>query len=440
MSMRKHDELSNRGHSLSHASKLARIAQLEAEITLLKGMNLAEIAASDSYSSKDLSDIDAVLRRFIASNIMPICRCNVHGNIFEVNDAWCELLGYDREDFVSGAVRWDLLTPAEDAYTDQIAINQIKASGKAQPFEKTYICKDGTRKPVLLGVVATDTTGDDCFCFAVDMSERRRIEAEVKESEAKFRLLAEAIPQIVWMAQASGSVTYHNQRYFDYTGHKREEEATGLEWLAAVLPEDREPFLNMVKGAADRGVGFQAEYRYRSKTGEYRWHLSRGTPLHDAETNELMFFGTCTDIDDQKQLQEELRESEVRFRTLANAIPQIVWTADPNGQIDFFNDRWFEYTGLTYEQSKNDGWKLLLHPDDLPGYLKGWKNALATGDSYETEFRVKRAIRLRKPPKEPYRWHLCRAVALRESEGDIIKWFATWTEIEDQKRRKKNGN
>jgi len=437
MSMKSHDELVNRGRALANERKLAKIAKLEAEIMLAKGMAAAETCDNESVDELDgKAGANLSLRRFLASNLMPICCCDIHGNFFEVNDAWCELVGYSREEFESGRVRWDMITPPEDNYADQLAISQIKASGKAEPFEKSYICKDGTRKPVLIGVIASDTTGRDCFAFAVDMSERRRIEAGLQESEAKFKFLAEAIPQIVWMADATGKVTFHNQRYFDYTGQKREEQSTGFEWLEAVFPEDRDQFIKSVLDASAKGDGFQYEYRYRSKTGEYRWHLTRGTPLFAEGTNELTYFGTCTDIDEQKQLQEELRESEWRFRTLANAIPQIVWTATPDGQIDFFNDRWFEYTGLTYEQSKNEGWQLLLHPDELPDYLKGWKNALATGDSYEAEFRLKRAIGLGKMPKTPYRWHLCRAVALRDNDGGIVKWFATWTEIEDQKRRK----
>ncbi|HEY9719953.1 MAG TPA: PAS domain-containing protein [Trichormus sp.] len=436
MPMRGHDDLVNHGRMLANERKLAKIAKLEAEIMLVKGMAAAENDATDSDDRDGKIQPNLSLRNFFASDIIPVCRCDIHGNLFEVNEAWCKLTGYSKDEVQTGQLRWDNITPPEDSYADQLAIAQIKASGKAEPFEKTYICKDGTRKPVLIGVIASDTTGSECFAFAVDMSERRRIEAGLQESEAKFKFLAEAIPQIVWMAEPSGKVTFHNQRYFDYTGQKREEQSTGFEWLAAVFPDDRERFVETVRTASAKAEGFQYEYRYRAKTGEYRWHLTRGTPIFAEGTNELTYFGTCTDIDDQKQLQEELRESEWRFRTLANAIPQIVWTATPDGQIDFFNDRWFEYTGLTYEQSQKDGWRLLLHPDELEDYLRGWKKALATGDSYEAEFRLRRAVGLGTSTKQPYRWHLGRAVALRDSDGGIVKWFATWTEIEDQKQRK----
>ena len=118
----------------------------------------------------------------------------------------------------------------------------------------------------------------------------------------------------------------------------------------------------------------------------------RAIAIKDAHTGKTLWFGTSTDIDDKKRVAEDLQESEARFSTLLDAIPQIVFTADKSGAIDFFNSRWFEYTGLTQAQSEAGAWQLLLHPDDLPKYLSGWQHALHTGDSYETEFRLRRAV------------------------------------------------
>jgi PAS domain S-box-containing protein len=156
--------------------------------------------------------------------------------------------------------------------------------------------------------------------------------------------------------------------------------------------------------------------------------------MTDLHSQEIRWFGTCTDIEHQMQNEATIRKSESKFRTLADAIPQIVWTANPDGQIDFFNHRWFEYTGLTLEQSQREGWQLLIHPDDLDKYMREWRKALMTGDTYEMEFRLKRAVGLGNSKGNPYRWHLGRAVALRGSDGGVVKWFATWTEIEAQKR------
>jgi PAS domain S-box-containing protein len=110
-----------------------------------------------------------------------------------------------------------------------------------------------------------------------------------------------------------------------------------------------------------------------------------------------------------------------------------VFTANAAGEIDFFNDRWFEFTGLTLAQSQNDGWQLLIHPDDLDKYMTEWNKALETGDSHEIEFRLRRAVGIKSMKNHVYRSHLARAVALRGTDGEVIKWFATWTEIEGQR-------
>lgn len=122
----------------------------------------------------------------------------------------------------------------------------------------------------------------------------------------------------------------------------------------------------------------------------------------------------------------DLREE--RYRHLAEAIPQIVWTARPDGWLDYFNQRWFDYTGLKLEQTAGWGWQLVLHPDDLERSLEQWKLSVDTGRDYEVEYRLKRLS------DSTYRWHLVRALPLHNSRGEIVKWFGTCTEIHDQKQ------
>ncbi len=122
---------------------------------------------------------------------------------------------------------------------------------------------------------------------------------------------------------------------------------------------------------------------------------------------------------------EELLDAH--YRTLAEAIPQIVWTANPDGWLDFYNQRWFDYTGLTLEQTQGWGWEPVLHPDDLQNCILLWTHAYSTGEPYETEYRFKRAA------DGEYRWHLGRALPVRDADGAIVKWFGTCTDIHDQK-------
>ncbi len=130
----------------------------------------------------------------------------------------------------------------------------------------------------------------------------------------------------------------------------------------------------------------------------------------------------------QRSASEALRDSEARFRQLADAMPQIVWTARPDGWLDYYNQRWFDYMGLTPEQA--EGWTLesVVHPDDLQHCIDTWNESLCTGTTYENEFRFKRAS------DGAYRWHLGRTSAVRNEAGQISKWIGTATDIDDQKR------
>jgi len=119
--------------------------------------------------------------------------------------------------------------------------------------------------------------------------------------------------------------------------------------------------------------------------------------------------------------------SERRYRTLAQAVPHIVWTARPDGAVDYFNQRWFEYTGRSVEQAAGS-WLGILHADDLARCRTDWENAMRSGEMFQTE------CRLRRSSDGAFRWHLCRAVPERSPTGQILSWVGTFTDIEDQKR------
>ncbi|HKE83163.1 MAG TPA: PAS domain S-box protein [Vicinamibacterales bacterium] len=119
--------------------------------------------------------------------------------------------------------------------------------------------------------------------------------------------------------------------------------------------------------------------------------------------------------------------SERRYRALAQAVPHIVWTARPDGVVDYFNQRWFEYTGLSVEQAAGS-WLGILHSDDSARCRTDWENAMRSGEMFQTECRLRRAS------DGAFRWHLCRAVPERSTSGQILSWLGTFTDIEDQKR------
>ena len=133
-------------------------------------------------------------------------------------------------------------------------------------------------------------------------------------------------------------------------------------------------------------------------------------------------------IEERQRAEKTRLASEEQYHALADAMPQIVWTARPDGDLDYYNQRWFDYTGTTLEETQGRGWEMMLHPDDLQRSVDNWTQAVRTGHSYEDEYRFKRAA------DGVYRWHLARAVPVFGADGQILKWIGTCTDIEEKKR------
>jgi two-component system, chemotaxis family, CheB/CheR fusion protein len=132
------------------------------------------------------------------------------------------------------------------------------------------------------------------------------------------------------------------------------------------------------------------------------------------------------DITERKRAEEAGRQMEERFRTLADSVPQIIWTNEGEGKAVYFNKRWFDYSGLTYEQSAGLGWQAIVHHDDAPASVERWQQALSKGAIFDSEYRLRRA-------DGTYRWHIGRNVPMRDNNGQIISWFGSATDIEDLK-------
>ena len=148
------------------------------------------------------------------------------------------------------------------------------------------------------------------------------------------------------------------------------------------------------------------------------------------ETDEALVLGIASQAAvaiDNAQLYQALKRGEEQYRFLAESIPQMVWTALPSGALDYYNQRVSDYGGVPMEQLTGSGWTAMLHPDDVPRAVQRWERSLTSGDDYEIEFRLRNK-------QGSYRWHLVRALPMRDSEGRIVRWFGTCTDIDDQKR------
>jgi PAS domain S-box-containing protein len=150
-------------------------------------------------------------------------------------------------------------------------------------------------------------------------------------------------------------------------------------------------------------------------------------PWYDVDGQIAGVLNFAVEVTEQVRTRRQLEESEKRFRALADAMPQMVWTAGPDGVLDYCNQRWLEYTGMEgYDPAQ--GFRPFVHPDDLPIALVKWHHALESGQIFEVECRYRRGR------DGSYRWHLARALPVRDGNGAIVKWYGTTTDIDDQKR------
>ncbi|OQP40773.1 hypothetical protein A4H97_14235 [Niastella yeongjuensis] len=150
-------------------------------------------------------------------------------------------------------------------------------------------------------------------------------------------------------------------------------------------------------------------------------------PIKDSDGAITKIVAVATDVTDQVLARKKIEESHKEFQFLMDFMPQIIWVTSPDGYITYYNKKWYDYTGLTFEQSKGNGWTKVFHPDDQIQAWKKWWHSLTTGEPYEIEYRCRRF-------DGQYRWFLGRALPLRDDKGTIVKWFGTSTDIHDQKK------
>lgn len=249
----------------------------------------------------------------------------------------------------------------------------------------------------------------------------------------EFDRVVDALPGVAFTAVADGSVDYVNQGWCAYTGHSASA-AIGCGWQAAVHPDDLQTTLNAWREAVHSGEPYRKELRLRQADGTYRWFVSDGKPMRDSQGRILRWWVISVDINEQKRDKAliahalaEASASEDRLSNIINAIPGFVWSAAPDGSVGFVNQRWCDYTGMSLDEARGDGWARSVHPDDAEQLAQYWGALLQSGEAGEYEARLRRF-------DGDYRWFLVRAVPQRDAWGVVLRWYGENTDIEDRKR------
>jgi formate hydrogenlyase transcriptional activator len=250
---------------------------------------------------------------------------------------------------------------------------------------------------------------------------------EAKKSEARLRKIIDTIPTLAWCNLSDGSNDFVNQRWSDYTGLSQAE-VKRVGCKVAIHPEDLPKWLGQWRSLLASGAGGEIEARLRRHDGAYRWFLIRVEPLQEESGEILRWYGTNTDIEDRKRTEEKLREDEREIRRITDAIPQTIMVQNPSGVPIYANQAILDYTGLTIDDViASDFRKRIFHPEDLERLHDEREAALLRGLPFEIEQRA-----LRKDGR--YRWFLIQFNPLRDEHEEIIRWYATGTDIDDRKR------
>ncbi|HYW10713.1 MAG TPA: PAS domain S-box protein [Longimicrobium sp.] len=267
---------------------------------------------------------------------------------------------------------------------------------------------------------------DGLSVYFQTINERVATQRALQESEERYRSLIEASSAIVWSTPASGEFGGEQPGWSAFTGQGPQVYG-GLGWMACVHPDDRAHTAESWTRALDTRGLYETQHRLRRADGEYRDMEVRAVPVLHADGSLREWVGVHTDVTDEKRVEAALRRSEESYRFLADTIPQLVWTTLADGYHEYYNRRWYEYTGLSYEQTRGTGWNDVLHPDDKERAWERWRHSLDTGDRYSIEYRFKGG-------DGRYRWFLGQALPFRDDDGQIVRWFGTCTDIHDHKR------
>ncbi len=250
-----------------------------------------------------------------------------------------------------------------------------------------------------------------------------------RESERCFGLIVETSNEGVWLCDSAGQTTFVNAKIVQMMGFSRNE-LLGKPisaFLSADGPHAAGATLSLPSHERAENGEVVGEWCFLRKDGTQLWADTTVRMLLDADGNVAGIIARLDDATQRREARRALRESERQYRLLADAMPQIVFVVSESGSSDFRNRTWYDYSGLSPEESCGDGWLSIVHPDDIARCSDAWRTARANGEPYETQLRLRRAA------DGMYRWFASRAEPLCDDRGQIVRWVASCTDIHDLK-------
>jgi PAS domain S-box-containing protein len=340
----------------------------DAEVSLLREVTARSWAHVERVASvAELRSSEGRLRAVFDQAAAGIARTDLSGRFTEVNDRYCTIVGRTREELLN--LRMHDLTDLDDLVSNKPLFDAVIAGGPSFEIEKRYVKPDGTPVWVRNSVSAfrsADGSVAGALAVTIDLTQKRLAEAQLRESEARFRGMADASPALVWVNDAEGGCEFVSSEYLRFFG-KEMHEVTGFGWVPAAHPEDGQSYLASYLSAVKARQRFQAQARFKDAKGEFRWLESTAAPRFGADGTYLGHVGLSLDVTERKAAELALEESEARLRAVVDAAPIGLVFADASGRITGGNARVEEIIGrpLLHSESVDDYGSdyVAFHPD-----------------------------------------------------------------------------
>jgi PAS domain S-box-containing protein len=386
---------------------------------------------------RDISDrklSEGMRERFAAvvdSSNDAIISKTLEGIITAWNRGAEKIFGYTASEVVGQPML--LLIPPDRIGEESEILACIRRGQSVEHFETVRVCKDGTRIDVSVTISPIrDSNGviAGASKIARDISERKRGEEALREKE---HLLSES-QRIAYVGSwtydlfdPGGLLTWSEQMYKIHGVSPESFAPTVESFIGLMLPEDQPRMQEWIAACVAGEKPGDCEFRVLLSNGRVRSLSGRAELQRDSQNKPIRLVGTVQDITERRQAEDALWESKEQFQAMANGMPQLASIADADGSIVWYNQRWYEFTGTTFEQMQGWGWHTVPDPDFLPIVIERWKQAIAAGAPFEMEFPLRGADGL-------FRAFLTRVVPLKNSAGQVVRWFGTNTDISERKQ------
>ena len=247
------------------------------------------------------------------------------------------------------------------------------------------------------------------------------------DQEERLRFMLSASGVGAWDYDAAAGTLELSSTCKAIFGVAPEAELDHRDLLAAMLPEDLKAYRQALGDALEGSRDLDIDYRFRRPDGLLRWVEVHGRTVLDPDGRKRGVSGIAIDVTRRRQAEAGIVEQEARYRAITDSIDQMIWSTLPDGFHDFYNHRWYEYTGMPIGSTDGEAWNGMFHPDDQERAWATWRHCLATGETYHIEYRLRHRSGI-------YRWVLGRAQPVRDAAGAIVRWYGTCTDIDDSKR------